>query len=308
MTTDITGPMIGTTPSTLKFEVPVGETSIVNFDIFNAGIGTLDWDITDSVLWITSASPDSGSSTGRDDITTVELNIDTLGLACGRYDTTVRISSPQADRFYLPVILGVYDRADFREFAVLANYWQADDCNQYPDCNAIDYYVDGTIDIKDLTMLAEYWLGNVQPREPQITDDFETGDFSKLYWQTNGHQPWKIDGIEACGMYSARSGAIEDGQLSILELTVEVIDYDTISFERKVSSESGWDHLSFYIDGELQDRWSGEQDWNTVSFPITDGTHTLKWQYSKDPDCCSSGSDCAWIDNLTIYNATPIPE
>ncbi len=41
------------------------------------------------------------------------------------------------------------------------------------------------------------------------------------------------------------------------------------------------------LDGVLQDRISGEVDWQQKSYPLGgDGTHALVWVYSKD-----SGSD-----------------
>ena len=70
-----------------------------------------------------------------------------------------------------------------------------------------------------------------------------------------------------------------------------------ITFYRKVSSESDFDNLRFYIDGFEQDRWSSEQDWARVSFPVETGIRTFTWTYSKDISA-SSGSDTAWIDDI----------
>jgi len=46
-----------------------------------------------------------------------------------------------------------------------------------------------------------------------------------------------------------------------------------------------------------KDEWSGTQNWAQVSFPVTAGTRTFKWTYSKDGSL-SSGSDTAWIDDI----------
>lgn len=72
-----------------------------------------------------------------------------------------------------------------------------------------------------------------------------------------------------------------------------------VSFARKVSSESGQDLLRFYIDDELQGSWSGEVAWGMVAFPISAGTHTLKWEYKKSASG-SAGSDTAWIDSVNL--------
>ncbi|MHC4540883.1 MAG: DUF4397 domain-containing protein, partial [Planctomycetota bacterium] len=72
-----------------------------------------------------------------------------------------------------------------------------------------------------------------------------------------------------------------------------------ISFYRKVSSEASFDYLRFYIDGEEQDRWSGEEDWTEVSFPVTEGRRTFRWEYSKDGSA-SDADDTAWIDDIVF--------
>ena len=79
---------------------------------------------------------------------------------------------------------------------------------------------------------------------------------------------------------------------------------DTIHFARKVSSEETYDFLRFYVDNVLQDEWSGEEAWNTVSYAVTEGYHTLLWSYEKDYSM-SSGDDCGWIDNI-IFPATTV--
>jgi hypothetical protein len=65
----------------------------------------------------------------------------------------------------------------------------------------------------------------------------------------------------------------------------------------KVSSEAGYDELRFAIDNAQQDAWSGEVDWTLASYPVSSGSHTLKWTYFKD-NIVSSGTDAAWVDNI----------
>jgi hypothetical protein len=98
------------------------------------------------------------------------------------------------------------------------------------------------------------------------------------------------------GTYSARAGSIEDDERSTLKVERDCTT-DEISFFCKVSSESGFDCLYFYIDGVKQDQWSGEQDWVQVSFPVTTGTRTFEWTYTKDGSE-SGGDDTAWIDDI----------
>ncbi|MCD4694679.1 MAG: T9SS type A sorting domain-containing protein [Bacteroidales bacterium] len=131
-----------------------------------------------------------------------------------------------------------------------------------------------------------------------IVEDFETGDFSAYEWEFEGNAEWVIDSSDPYeGDYSAKSGSISDNQTTSLTITLEVANDDEISFYYKVSSESTYDYLKFYIDNTMKDEWSGEVSWSLASYDITDGNHTLKWEYSKDYSV-SSGSDCGWVDYI----------
>jgi len=77
------------------------------------------------------------------------------------------------------------------------------------------------------------------------------------------------------GSYGAMSGSIEDSESTTLAVTIDCGSGD-ITFYRKVSSESNFDHLKFYIDGVEKGSWSGEEDWAEVSFPVDEGTRTFK--------------------------------
>jgi glucuronoarabinoxylan endo-1,4-beta-xylanase len=135
------------------------------------------------------------------------------------------------------------------------------------------------------------------------TETFETGDLEEFDWSSYGDTNWSVTSREsASGTYSARSGSIDDDGSTALETTMNCVAGD-ISFYCKVSSESGWDFLRFYIDGSQQDQWSGEQEWTLVSFPVAEGTRTFRWTYSKD-ESSSDGSDAAWIDDIVFPMAS----
>ena len=99
------------------------------------------------------------------------------------------------------------------------------------------------------------------------------------------------------GTYSARSGDISDGESTALEFTGAMAN-GTVSFSYNVSSEANYDFLVFSIDGTQVAQWSGTQSGN-FSTPVSLGQHTLKWDYVKDGSV-SSGSDAAWIDDVSI--------
>ncbi len=137
-----------------------------------------------------------------------------------------------------------------------------------------------------------------------FTDDFETGNLLRLGWISSGARPWLVQtNTVLAGNFSARSGAIGNNQTSSLILTTNFIG-GTASFFFKVSSEPDWDFLNFYVDGVLQQRWSGEIDWTSFSLPLPGGTHTLEWRYTKDPSI-SAGLDAAFLDNVIMPLAVP---
>ena len=94
---------------------------------------------------------------------------------------------------------------------------------------------------------------------------------------------------------AAQSGVITHDETTYFETTVT--GPDTVLFYWKVNSEERFDHLSFFLDGSLVTRISGDVDWNreAISFPA--GEHVLRWEYSKD-DKISSGTDRGWVDQI----------
>ena len=141
-----------------------------------------------------------------------------------------------------------------------------------------------------------------------IVEDFETGDFTAFDWTFSGNADWEIiDGDDVYeGLYSAKSGAIGDNQKTALEIVIDVPMDDVISFYKMVSSESGYDNLKFYIDGSEKGSWDGEVAWSFEEFAITEGEHTLKWEYKKDANTIG-GSDCAWVDYIVLPSAGLAP-
>lgn len=71
----------------------------------------------------------------------------------------------------------------------------------------------------------------------------------------------------------------------------------TISFDWKVSSETGYDFLRFYVDGSPIYEMAGEQGWARMNLILSSGLHNLTWSYEKD-EHVSAGGDCGWIDNV----------
>src|SRR5690606_31276659 len=105
--------------------------------------------------------------------------------------------------------------------------------------------------------------------------------------------------------YAAKSGTITASGSTTLETTRNLTAPGDLSFWYKVSSESSYDYLKFYIDGTVQNQWSGTVDWTQATYTLAAGTRVLKWEYMKDGSV-DSGSDCAWVDDI-IFPASTSP-
>ncbi|MBC8424344.1 hypothetical protein H8E07_09495 [bacterium] len=140
-------------------------------------------------------------------------------------------------------------------------------------------------------------------------EDFETATFANLMWEPGGNEPWFITDVAPQeGTYCAQSGDIGDGESSVLSTTFEVVAPGEISFWYKISSESSYDYLRFSVDGSELGSWSGSVGWTEAVFPVSAGTRTFTWSYTKDGSV-STGSDCGWIDYIVFpaVGAQPAP-
>jgi len=132
-----------------------------------------------------------------------------------------------------------------------------------------------------------------------VLEDFETGDFSQFDWQFSSN-PWTIvDDVVYEGVFASKSGNISDSQNTSMEIDYSVESDGDLSFYYKVSSESGYDYLKFYINDTEVDSWSGEADWTEAVYELSAGDYNFRWVYSKDGSV-SNGEDCAWIDYIIL--------
>ena len=132
-----------------------------------------------------------------------------------------------------------------------------------------------------------------------IQEDFESGEFGSQ-WTMGPEHPWVITEGGVKGYYCAKSGnSFVHNSESYMVLTVEVLAPGELTFSYKVSSENNYDKLRFYMDNQEKGNWSGTVEWSQFTQPVTAGTHSFKWSYSKDSSV-SSGSDCAWIDDIVF--------
>lgn len=72
----------------------------------------------------------------------------------------------------------------------------------------------------------------------------------------------------------------------------------TMSFAYKVSSEANADYFRVLLDGVLELEASGEVDWTATTIDVT-GVSVVTFRYIKNAST-STGSDSAWIDDLSL--------
>ncbi|MGF1656510.1 MAG: S8 family serine peptidase [Verrucomicrobiales bacterium] len=131
----------------------------------------------------------------------------------------------------------------------------------------------------------------------------EAVDAPELTFSTGGNVPWAVnpfEGLNNAG--AARSGAITDNQESWVQTTVA--GAGELRFFWKVSSETDYDFLRFLINGQEQERISGELGWSQRSYVLGEGTHILRWVYDKD-ESVSAGQDNGWLDQVVWVPAVP---
>ncbi len=132
-----------------------------------------------------------------------------------------------------------------------------------------------------------------------VIEDFESGILGEG-WTNDNQAPWTVVNEQPYeGQYCIKSGAIGDNGSTSLTLTHEAGTEDEISFYYKVSSETNYDKLRFYIDNIERGTWSGNVDWTKATYSVSAGTHTYKWTYTKD-GAVNNGSDCGWIDYINL--------
>ncbi len=179
----------------------------------------------------------------------------------------------------------------------------------------VQYNTVGTYDVtltaynssgSDVELKTDYITVQTAPAD----DIAEAVDYPTLTFTKSGNGLWyKVTDVYYYGNDSARSGAIGHSQSTTIETNVTVASTQAVKFYWRVSSESNYDYLRFYIDGVEKTKISGTVAWTQVSYNIAAGTHTLKWSYTKDASVVS-GTDCGWVDKLEITApaADPIAE
>lgn len=123
-------------------------------------------------------------------------------------------------------------------------------------------------------------------------------------WLPSGPAAWYGQvGTTHDAAEAAQSGAVTNGQQSMLTTTLR--GPGTISFWWKVSSETNYDYLTFAINGVQQAAISGEVGWEHRTYAVANGSHGLRWAYTKDGSI-DTGLDAGWLDQVGYDGPPPL--
>ncbi|MDB4349936.1 S8 family serine peptidase, partial [Omnitrophica bacterium] len=136
----------------------------------------------------------------------------------------------------------------------------------------------------------------------QVAYDFEDGQMPSGFI-TGGDGTFYVQNQTAYqGSYALMADpSIVDYEYEYIEKSVDAAGGAEVSFWWKVSSEYYYDFLEFYIDGMMRDAISGDTAWAYKTYTLDAGTHTLRWQYTKDYSV-TRYQDSGWVDDIMINN------
>ena len=131
--------------------------------------------------------------------------------------------------------------------------------------------------------------------------DFENGQIPSG-WTNDATYAWTV--VDGNGGHCIKSGnGGVTSSTSAIQTTVNFTENGTVSFEALCQGEGSstfWDHCDFAIDGTVMfTAGANVSGWNAYSFPVTAGSHTFKWSYTKDGSVNPTG-DAFFVDNVTF--------
>jgi len=201
---------------------------------------------------------------------------------------------------------GVYNKAFYllaitsgwtveKAFKVFAKanqlYWGPNETFDSGACGALDAASDLGYSSQDIVSA----FASVGVACPVAADLGDAVDNTSFNWTVGGNADfYGQTGTYYYGGDAGQSGLITHNGSSYMQTTVS--QAGTLKFYWKVSSETNYDYLRFYINGVQQASISGSTSWAQKSYTVSAGA-TVKWAYTKDGSV-SSGSDAGWVDKV----------
>jgi hypothetical protein len=127
----------------------------------------------------------------------------------------------------------------------------------------------------------------------------EALDTTGLTWTTSssgGSNYWRSQtAVSSDGIDAAQAGPMLPP--AIVTLSTTVTGPGTIQFQWRIAGEPLNDRLTFLIDGVQRSELTGDSGWQSATFDLDAGTHTLDWRFS---NFGTWTFDRAWVDQVRI--------
>ena len=128
----------------------------------------------------------------------------------------------------------------------------------------------------------------------------------------SGVSDWQLDeSTTHAGSAAVRSGSVNapdsNWKNSLLTMTVSCKEASRMSFWIKTScyNSTSYAKLVVTVDGSSY-TYTGSTDWTKITSILIPGVHEIKCEYSKRYNY-NSGSDCAWVDQISFDPILPTP-
>jgi Leucine-rich repeat (LRR) protein len=209
----------------------------------------------------------------------------------------------------------VSDNAPFGNFSVVAS---ASNTNLIPganlvvgqDVNDIDWFLNLTsasneVGTTTITLTAMNDAGLSTNASILVTVDLPLpfdgpvfSDTNFTSWATGGDAQWfGQTNVSPADAFAAQSGSVTNNGYSSLEAAVN--GPGLLTFWWKVSSQTNYGFLTFYVDTNEQALITGEVDWQEQVYELSPGLHTLWWSYWKSANT-SWGMDAGWVAQVSF--------
>jgi len=157
----------------------------------------------------------------------------------------------------------------------------------------------GDVGIGTNTPTTKLHISSVDSGAIILDDGFE--DNTLAPFTTGGDVNWEVGTNPNTGTFAAQvPTSAGNNDLTFMEYVVTIpANGGKVTFSYSTSTETGWDWFRFYINGAAELETNGIIGYQTVTFNLNPGTHTLRWEYTKDGSF-SSGTDQVFIDDVLI--------
>ena len=127
-----------------------------------------------------------------------------------------------------------------------------------------------------------------------------------INFTSTGAYPWVVEFLDNRVVAKSTNQGVTSSSSTVTAETLALEAGDKLSFSWKVSSESNYDKLKFFVNNsEIADISGTNGGWTTYEYTVTsNGNYTFKWEYSKDYSV-NTGDDTGWLDDVGVTYVNP---